>query len=172
MTCSNLCLSFSQKHEIQTWYYSAFPESYSNLSTLYVCEYCLTYMKKDVTYKRYHVEGCRTTCPPGRRIYLEGDLAVYEIDGRDHKAFCQKLCLLAKLFLDHKTLYFDVTPFLFYVVCTIDHHGSKMVGYFSKEKVSDQGYNLACILTLPQYQHKGYGKFIIRYGGIVPSLVV
>lgn len=33
--------------------------------------------------------------------------------------------------------------------------------YFSKEKCSDEGYNLACILTLPPYQRKGYGKFLI-----------
>jgi hypothetical protein len=29
------------------------------------------------------------------------------------------------------------------------------------DQVSEQGYNLACILTLPQYQKAGYGKFII-----------
>lgn len=33
--------------------------------------------------------------------------------------------------------------------------------YFSKEKSSEDGYNLACILTLPPYQRKGYGKFLI-----------
>lgn len=33
--------------------------------------------------------------------------------------------------------------------------------YFSKEKCSEEGYNLACILTLPCYQRKGYGKFLI-----------
>ena len=33
--------------------------------------------------------------------------------------------------------------------------------YFSKEKLSEEGYNLACILTLPPYQRKGYGKFLI-----------
>lgn len=31
----------------------------------------------------------------------------------------------------------------------------------SQEKASDDGYNLACILTLPAYQRKGYGKFLI-----------
>lgn len=35
------------------------------------------------------------------------------------------------------------------------------MGYFSKEKVSAEEYNLACILTFPQYQKHGYGKFII-----------
>ena len=36
-----------------------------------------------------------------------------------------------------------------------------MYRYFSKEKSSEDGYNLACILTLPPYQRKGYGKFLI-----------
>ena len=35
------------------------------------------------------------------------------------------------------------------------------MGYFSKEKHSPEEYNLACILTLPPFQRKGYGKFLI-----------
>jgi len=35
------------------------------------------------------------------------------------------------------------------------------VGYFSKEKESAEGNNLACILTLPPYQRRGYGRFLI-----------
>ena len=35
--------------------------------------------------------------------------------------------------------------------------------YFSKEKSSEEGYNLACILTLPAYQRKGYGKCLIAF---------
>lgn len=54
------------------------------------------------------------------------------MDGREHKIYCQNLCLLAKLFLDHKTLYFDVEPFLFYILCEVDKHGAHLVGYFSK----------------------------------------
>jgi hypothetical protein len=37
--------------------------------------------------------------------------------------YCQNLCLLSKLFLDHKTLYYDVDPFLFYVLCEMDDTG-------------------------------------------------
>ena len=37
------------------------------------------------------------------------------------------------------------------------------MGYFSKEKHSVEGYNLACILTLPPYQRKGYGRFLISF---------
>lgn len=46
--------------------------------------------------------------------------------------YCQNLCLLAKLFLDHKTLYYDVEPFLFYILTEADNQGCHMVGYFSK----------------------------------------
>lgn len=44
-------------------------------------------------------------------------IAVFEVDGAKHKIYCQSLCLLSKLFLDHKTLYYDVDPFLFYILC-------------------------------------------------------
>lgn len=43
------------------------------------------------------------------------------------QVYCQNLCLLSKLFLDHKTLYFDVDPFLFYVLCERDAAGYHMV---------------------------------------------
>ncbi|XP_073504956.1 uncharacterized protein [Phyllobates terribilis] len=42
------------------------------------------------------------------KIYRKNNISVYEVDGKDHKIYCQNLCLLAKLFLDHKTLYFDM----------------------------------------------------------------
>ena len=37
------------------------------------------------------------------------------------------------------------------------------VGYFSKEKCCSEEYNLACILTLPCYQRRGYGKFLMAF---------
>lgn len=83
------------------------------------------------------------------------------MDGKDWKIYCQNLCLLAKLFLDHKTLYFDVEPFMFYILVEVDRYGCHLVGYYSKEKESPDGNNLACILTLPPHQRKGYGKFLI-----------
>lgn len=33
--------------------------------------------------------------------------------------------------------------------------------YFSREKSHDAGANLSCILVLPPYQRRGYGKFLI-----------
>ena len=45
------------------------------------------------------------------------------------------------------------------IIRRLNAHGA--CRYFSKEKCSEEGYNLACILTLPCYQRKGYGKFLI-----------
>ena len=56
--------------------------------------------------------------------------------------YCQNLCLLAKLFLDHKTLYFDVEPFLFYVLTECDKVGCHLLGYFSKVGGHPWLYNL------------------------------
>ena len=120
---------------VAAWYYSPFPAEYSDVETLYVCEFCLSYMKMRKTFKKHKVE-CTCRQPPGKEIYRHEDISVYELDGKEHRAYCQKLCLLAKLFLDHKTLYYDVTPFYFYVVTKVDCHGAHIVGYFSKEKVS------------------------------------
>jgi histone acetyltransferase HTATIP len=44
-----------------------------------------------------------------------------------------------------------------------DELGCHIVGYFSKEKESAEGYNVACILTLPNHQRKGYGKLLIQF---------
>lgn len=46
--------------------------------------------------------------------------------------YCLNLCLLTKLFLGHKTLFYDVEPFLFYIMTETDQHGCHFVGYFSK----------------------------------------
>lgn len=44
-----------------------------------------------------------------------------------------------------------------------DSRGFHIVGYFSKEKESIEDYNVACILTMPPYQRKGYGKLLIEF---------
>lgn len=148
--------------EIDTWYFSPYPEEYGKIGTLYVCEFCLKYMRFQKTY-RYHLSECSKRQPPGNEIYRKETISVFEIDGKDEKLYCQMLCLMAKLFLDHKTLYYDVEPFYFYVLCEIDKRGAHIVGYFSKEKESPENNNVACILILPPYQRKGYGKLLIAF---------
>jgi len=146
--------------EMETWYYSPLPPEYRNLRTLYVCEFTLKFFRTRDGLERHLARNTRW-CPPGREIYRKDHLAVFEVDGARNHFYCQNICYISKLFLDHKTLYYDVDPFLFYVLCEIDDWGYHFVGYFSKEKASEENYNVACILTLPPYQRKGYGKFLI-----------
>ena len=144
------------------WYQSPYPEEFSCLPKMYVCEFCLKYMKSGTILRR-HASKCVWKHPPGDEIYRHDKLSVFEICGQRFKQYCQNLCLLAKFFLDHKTLYFDVEPFLFYVMTTADSEGCHIVGYFSKEKNSFLNYNVSCILTLPCYQRRGYGKLLIDF---------
>lgn len=40
--------------EIDAWYFSPFPEDYGKQPKLWICEYCLKYMKYEKTF-RYHL---------------------------------------------------------------------------------------------------------------------
>uniref|UniRef100_A0A3Q2QKJ2 histone acetyltransferase n=1 Tax=Fundulus heteroclitus TaxID=8078 RepID=A0A3Q2QKJ2_FUNHE len=150
------------KYEIQTWYSSPYPPEYSRLQKLYLCEFCLKYMRSKNILLR-HRKKCGWFHPPANEIYRKDNLSVFEVDGNVSKLFCQNLCLLAKLFLDHKTLYYDVEPFLFYILTKNDEKGCHLVGYFSKEKLCQQKYNVSCIMIMPQYQRQGFGRFLIDF---------
>lgn len=149
------------RYEIDCWYFSPFPDAYSQADKLFLCEGCLKYMRYAKTLVD-HRKTCKRSSPPGKMIYRKDNLVVYELDGEAEKLYCQNLCLLAKLFLDHKTLYYDVAPFFFYALCEVDEEGVHLVGYFSKEKESPDNYNLACIMIMPPHQRKGYGRFLIQ----------
>ena len=150
------------RYEIKTWYSSPYPQEYATLQKLFICEFCLQYVKSRSLLKRHRLK-CHWFHPPANEIYRKGDLSIFEVDGQVGKIYCQNLCLLAKLFLDHKTLYYDVEPFLFYVLTTNDRKGCHFVGYFSKEKSCQQKYNVSCIMTMPQYQRQGFGRFLIDF---------
>ena len=66
------------------------------------------------------------------------------------------------MFLESKTLYYDVEPFLFYVMTQVDDMGARFGGYFSKEKRSPVN-NVSCIMTLPVRQRKGWGQLLIDF---------
>mmetsp|Transcript_6383 Transcript_6383/g.11372 ORF Transcript_6383/g.11372 Transcript_6383/m.11372 type:complete len:397 (-) Transcript_6383:2118-3308(-) len=151
------------KWQIEPWYFSPYSEDIMhNDRRLIVCEWCLKYMRKWTTFMK-HMHNCTQRHPPGKCIYNNGSVSVFEVDGTENELYCQLLCLLAKLFLDHKTLFFDTGPFLFYVMTHTDEEGCHLVGYFSKEKYSFEDYNVACILTLPPFQGHGYGRALIEF---------
>lgn len=155
------CIEFGG-WEIDTWYAAPYPEEYSRNRVLYICEFCLKYMNSDYVAWRHKLK-CASKHPPGDEIYRHDSVSVFEVDGRKNPVYCQNLCLLAKLFLGSKTLYYDVEPFLFYVLCEYDEFGYHFVGYFSKEKRASSQNNVSCILTLPIHQRKGYGNLLIDF---------
>lgn len=149
-------------YEIDTWYTAPYPEEYSTHRVLSLCEFCLKYMSSDYVAWRHSLK-CPYRFPPGNEIYRCAKNSVFEVDGRKMPLYCQNLCLMAKMFLDSKTLYYDVEPFMFYVLTENDSHGCHFVGYFSKQKQNASNYNVSCILTLPTAQRKGYGNFLIEF---------
>lgn len=155
------CIEFGG-WEIDTWYAAPYPEEYTTNAVLYICEFCLKYMSSDYVAWRHKLK-CPVKHPPGDEIYRHGIISVFEVDGRKSPVYCQNLCLLAKLFLGSKTLYYDVEPFLFYILCEYDEMGYHFVGYFSKEKRASSQNNVSCIVTLPIHQRKGYGNLLIDF---------
>ncbi|XP_048480330.1 histone acetyltransferase KAT7 [Plutella xylostella] len=157
------------KYMMEVWYQSPYPGDAARVPRLFVCEFCLNHQKSQSGANR-HKGKCVWRHPPGDEVYRKNSLSVWQVDGRKHKQYCQQLCLLAKFFLDHKTLYYDVEPFLFYVMTVADEHGCHVVGYFSKEKNSFLNYNVSCILTLPPYQRQGYGRLLIDFSYLLTKV--
>lgn len=46
------------KYEIETWYFSPYPEEYSGDDKMHLCEYCLKYMKKHKTLVNHSYKVC------------------------------------------------------------------------------------------------------------------
>ncbi|KAF8969241.1 hypothetical protein BDZ97DRAFT_272862 [Flammula alnicola] len=158
-------------YDIKTWYDAPFPEEYASIpdGRLWICEFCLKYMKSRFKAIRHQMK-CKARHPPGDEIYWDGSVSIFEVDGRRNKIYCQNLCLLSKMFLDHKSLFYDVEPFLFYVITQVDDFGARFVGYFSKEKRCPKDYNLSCIMTLPVRQRQGWGNLLIDFSYLLSKI--
>ena len=152
----------------KTWYPSFYPEELIGRETerLYVCRWCFRYTK-DVSEYAVHVRHCALEPhePPGKLIYAKAPYAIYEIDGEEEKLFTQNLSLFAKLFLDNKSVFFDVAGFRYYLLAHAPQAGccarAHAVGFFSKEKMSWDNNNLACILVFPPWQRRGLGRVLM-----------
>lgn len=150
---------------METWYWSPFPSEFQDCSLLYLCEFCLAFFREKPEFQ-WHASLCKFRHPPGDEIYSDPTnlMSVFEVDGFFERVYCENLCYLSKLFLDHKRFdRFDVSNFYFYVIGQWRVGGTfHIIGYFSKEKQSTNR-NLSCIMSLPCYQRKGFGSFIIEF---------
>ncbi|KAG9013238.1 hypothetical protein FRB90_006108 [Tulasnella sp. 427] len=151
---------------------------------LWVCDRCFKYMREGVSWQLHIVslqtiadvsqalpvkpdefvvpytqKKCDVRNPPGRKVYQRGAHTIWEVDGAEQK----NLALYGKLFIDIKTIFFDCENFMFYLLTDADSQRDHVLGFFSKEKVSYDDWNLACIITFPPYQKKGYGMLLIEF---------
>ncbi|KAJ4338923.1 SAS complex subunit [Didymella glomerata] len=164
---------------IKPWYPSFYPEELvgRKVERLYVCQWCFKYTKELTGFIK-HLRACplRSSEPPGTHVYTSNGYSLYEIDGEKNKLYAQNLCLFAKLFLDTKSVFYDVTTFLSYLLVAHNPTPSipntqldadapvaqnQVVGFFSKEKMSWDNNNLACILVFPPWQKQGLGQILM-----------
>ena len=117
------------------------------------------------------------------KVYEWEGYAVWEVDGDREKLYCQNLSLFGKLFLEQKSVFFDTGAFKYYVLThtpsevptptktkgrkrassTLDDtlFRTKVLGFFSKENLSWDSNNLACILIFPPFQHRRLGQLLM-----------
>ncbi|KAI6888540.1 hypothetical protein KC360_g897 [Hortaea werneckii] len=138
---------------IKPWYPSFYPEDLvggRKAERLYVCQWCFRYTPNIMKYSAH----CRAFYFAGLEI---GD------NETDSGLYAQNLSLLSKLFLDTKSVFFDVSTFLYYplLLRTDSHPYGQVVGFFSKEKMSWDNNNVACILIFPPWQKRGLGQVLI-----------
>ncbi len=53
------CIEFG-RYEVDTWYYSPYPDEYCKEERLYICEFCLKYLRKKKTLEAHKV--CGSAC--------------------------------------------------------------------------------------------------------------
>lgn len=154
-------------------------ESLLWLDKLCVCEYCFKYTA-DAAKMTLHRMVCplKKPFPPlGRLVYSDtkAPYLIKHVRGYTHELFCQNLSLFGKLFLDDKSVYYNVDCFDFYVLYGFDSRdeeisGSvlrknfKPMGFFSHEVNSwDADNNLACICVFPPFQRLHLGQLLIEF---------
>lgn len=160
------------------------------VQTLYVCKRCFAYSKVVEDWVS-HCNLCEKEVP-GQQVYVhgagQGVWSVWEVDGGVDtvsfilliffyiimntwnssnlccgQLFCQNLSLFAKLFLDNKSVFFDVSGFNYFLLVHTSPatQDQQIVGFFSKEKMSWDNNNLACILVFPPWQRKNLGSILM-----------
>jgi histone acetyltransferase MYST1 len=148
-------------HLINCWYYSPYPLAWV-CRELFVCDFCAVPFTTEKEYFEHnHREEDR--CPPGREIYRDGPMVLFEVSPIDNKHFCQLLSLLGHLFIEtFSDVYFrTLNYFHFYVLCEVDDHGAHIVGYFSRISEWIDPTIISHILVLPPFQGRGFGGLMI-----------
>ncbi|RVX74766.1 hypothetical protein B0A52_01043 [Exophiala mesophila] len=146
------------------------------------------YVQHLIHHRARREQGLETQPVPesALQVYDWDGYAVWEVDGEKEKLYCQNLSLFGKLFLEQKSVFFDTAGFKYYALTytpplAATPPGAKgrgrkrsfsaldddltpraqVLGFFSKENLSWDSNNLACILIFPPFQHRQLGQLLM-----------
>ena len=71
-------------HSLDDMYLLIIFQELTSLTVVYICEFCLKYLKSSKCLER-HLAKCPLRHPPGNEIYRKGNISFFEIDGRKNK---------------------------------------------------------------------------------------
>lgn len=74
-------------YDIATWYYSPYPDEYQDCQRLFICEYCLKYIRTVESFITHTKTTCKRKRPPGTVVYSKGINKIYKVDGKTNKVF-------------------------------------------------------------------------------------
>lgn len=131
------------------------------LEKLFICDSCFKYTDDEKDYEAHLLACDHLNKQLGKIMYRDEKYVIRKVRGSRHKMFTQNLCLFTKLFLDNKSVFFTVDYFEFYIVYGTENN--KPMGFFSKEILSWDRNNLACILVFPPYQRMHLGTLLISF---------
>ncbi|CAF1090438.1 unnamed protein product [Adineta ricciae] len=164
------------RYEIEVEY----PIDNDKMSTIYACDSCLKhFFGSSIAYQR-HLLKCLSSQPPGKLVYKENDLAIFEIGKTkmtmEQCIYIKSLHRITRLFL-HSTRTVDdrnTDRFTYYILCRRDpilaqSQSSiyRFLGYFSKEN-NEFGHilvnNLSCLTILPPFiRQLKYSQLLISF---------
>ena len=96
------------KYKCDTWYYSPYPEGY-HVKTLLLCEFCLNFYVDQSELER-HCLKCPLKHPPGNEIYRDGNISMFEVDGKKEHVYCENLCFRMELLSLDGNIFWYIMP--------------------------------------------------------------
>ena len=92
---------------------------------------------------------CGVRSPPGAEIYRRDQLSVFEVRGDSAREYCTNVGLFARLFIRHESLYAAaVQQFTYYLLCSCDVTGCRLLGFFTKVTVVVDEPLCVCVSVL------------------------
>lgn len=153
--------SFRSREPRPIWQDLAKPDDLKEYD-LHICQHCFVYTASGDQLSKHEL-----VCPYkqkrlGKLVFEDNKFEIYEVrPDKAHRFPLQCLSLFGHLFLETKSICFNLDAFVFYLAYSKQEQ--MYAGFFSKETNSWHDYNLACIVVFPPFQKLGLGQSLIDF---------